>query len=241
MIIKFIGAFKRMAKKKKNKKKLVTFYCDPSEWQELPNNINCSSSEFLRQCISKQINKSDKITELRKKLIELENDKKLIEFEIKDTKEQILKLENEQTENENNTILILNKMDIIKKVAENENGITEKRIKTIANDEIKPYILIRKAKEQGIKIIDDDKQTNSKLINEVESKPKTKEQELILMVQRVKRAFKSHEQQYNNNIIKFVEQKENKERYKIMCSKNGITFNELKNYLEKENNNNETE
>ena len=66
-----------MARKKgNNNKKMVSFYCDPNEWQELPNNINCSCSEFLRQCISKQINKSDKITELRKQLLEKENEKK---------------------------------------------------------------------------------------------------------------------------------------------------------------------
>ena len=50
-----------MAKKKtKNNKKLVSFWCDPNEWEELPNNINCSKSEFLRQAVSNQIKKSDK-------------------------------------------------------------------------------------------------------------------------------------------------------------------------------------
>ena len=110
MLIEFIGAFKTMARKKgNNNKKMVSFYCDPNQWQELPNNINCSCSEFLRQSISKQINKSDKITELRKQLLEKENEKKIIEMEIKDIKESILNLENEQLQNENNQLLIYNK------------------------------------------------------------------------------------------------------------------------------------
>ena len=221
-----------MAKKKKNKKQLVTFYCDPNEWEELPNNINCSKSEFLRQCVSKQINKSDKITELRKLLLEKENEKKLIDFEIKDIKEQIFKLENEQLQNENNTILILNKMDIIKKVAENENGITEKRIKTIANDEIKPYILIRNAKEQGIKIIDEDKQTNSKL-KQVENEPATKEKQLRTIIKLFNRSFNG--QHTYKNKLDYLEH--NKEHYKTMCENKEINFNDLLNYVKNDNEN----
>lgn len=229
-----------MARKKgNNNKKMVSFYCDPNEWQELPNNINCSCSEFLRQCISKQINKSDKITELRKQLLEKENEKKIIELEIKDIKESILNLENEQLQNESNQLLIYNKMDIIKKVAENENGITEKRIITIANDEIKPFILIREAKKQGIKIIDKDKQTNSRIINKVESKPKTKENNLLLLVKILNRNFKTQEKQFNNDKLKFLEH--DKEHYKTMCEKKGINYNDLKNYVIQEKKRNEKE
>lgn len=229
-----------MARKKgNNNKKMVSFYCDPNEWQELPNNINCSCSEFLRQCISKQINKSDKITELRKLLLEKENEKKIIDLEIKDIKESILNLENEQIQNENNQLLIYNKMDIIKKVAKNENGITEKRIITIANDEIKPFILIREAKKQGIKIIDKDKQTNSRIINKVESKPETKENNLLLLVKILNRNFKRQEKQFNNDKLKFLEH--DKEHYKIMCEKKGINYNDLKNYVIQEKKRNEKE
>lgn len=240
MLIEFIGAFKTMARKKgNNNKKMVSFYCDPNEWQELPNNINCSCSEFLRQCISKQINKSDKITELRKLLLEKENEKKIIDLEIKDIKESILNLENEQLQNENNQLLIYNKMDIIKKVAQNENGITEKRIITIANDEIKPFILIREAKKQGIKIIDKDKQTNSRIINKVESKPETKENNLLLLVKILNRNFKRQEKQFNNDKLKFLEH--DKEHYKTMCGKKGINYNDLKNYVIQEKKRNEKE
>lgn len=229
-----------MARKKgNNNKKMVSFYCDPNEWQELPNNINCSCSEFLRQCISKQINKSDKITELRKLLLEKENEKKIIDLEIKDIKESILNLENEQLQNESNQLLIYNKMDIIKKVAENENGITEKRIITIANDEIKPFILIREAKKQGIKIIDKDKQTNSRIINKVESKPETKENNLLLLVKILNRNFKTQEKQFNNDKLKFLEH--DKEHYKTMCEKKGINYNDLKNYVIQEKKRNEKE
>ena len=229
-----------MARKKgNNNKKMVSFYCDPNQWQELPNNINCSCSEFLRQCISKQINKSDKITELRKQLLEKENEKKIIELEIKDIKESILNLENEQLQNENNQLLIYNKMDIIKKVAQNENGITEKRIITIANDEIKPFILIREAKKQGIKIIDKDKQTNSRIINKVESKPETKEKNLLLLVKILNRNFKTQEKQFNNDKLKFLEH--DKEHYKTMCEKKGINYNDLKNYVIQEKKRNEKE
>lgn len=240
MLIEFIGAFKTMARKKgNNNKKMVSFYCDPNEWQELPNNINCSCSEFLRQCISKQINKSDKITELRKLLLEKENEKKIIDLEIKDIKESILNLENEQLQNESNQLLIYNKMDIIKKVAKNENGITEKRIITIANDEIKPFILIREAKKQGIKIIDKDKQTNSRIINKVESKPETKENNLLLLVKILNRNFKTQEKQFNNDKLKFLEH--DKEHYKTMCEKKGINYNDLKNYVIQEKKRNEKE
>ena len=151
----------------------------------------------------------------------------------------ILNLENEQLQNENNQLLIYNKMDIIKKVAQNENGITEKRIITIANDEIKPFILIREAKKQGIKIIDKDKQTNSRIINKVESKPETKEKNLLLLVKILNRNFKTQEKQFNNDKLKFLEH--DKEHYKTMCEKKGINYNDLKNYVIQEKKRNEKE
>ena len=160
-------------------------------------------------------------------------------MEIKDIKESILNLENEQLQNENNQLLIYNKMDIIKKVAQNENGITEKRIITIANDEIKPFILIREAKKQGIKIIDKDKQTNSRIINKVESKPETKEKNLLLLVKILNRNFKTQEKQFNNDKLKFLEH--DKEHYKTMCEKKGINYNDLKNYVIQEKKRNEKE
>ena len=223
--------------KKKNNYKAVSFRCDPLEWEELQNNINCSISEFLRQCISKQNKKSDKITELRKKLIELENDKKLIEMEIKDIKQAIYEQENLLNDNANDINLIYNKMDIIKKVAENENGITEKRIKTIANDEIKPYILINEAKKQGIKIIDKDKQTNSKIINKNESKPETSNDNLNTIIRLMNRNYKSQQGKYKNR-LNYLES--NKEHYKTMCENKGINFNDLLNHV-KNNNDNEKE
>ena len=218
-----------MAKKKtKNNKKLVSFWCDPNEWEELPNNINCSKSEFLRQAVSNQIKKSDKITELRKKLIELENERQIIDLEIKDIKQAINEQENLLNDNANNINLIYNKMDIVRTVANNENGITEQRIKKIANDEIKPYVLINEARKQGINIIDKDKQTNSKIINPVETEnpPENKFKTIIRVF---KRNFKNNQEKYNNNALKFLES--DKERFKIMCNKKGVDFKEFSDYV----------
>ena len=158
----------------------------------------------------------------------MENDKKLIEMEIKDIKQAIYKQENLLNDNANDINLIYNKMDIIKKVAENENGITEKRIKTIANDEIKPYILINEAKKQGIKIIDKDKQTNSKIINKNESKPETSNDNLNTIIRLMNRNYKSQQGKYKNR-LNYLES--NKEHYKTMCENKGINFNDLLNHV----------
>lgn len=153
----------------------VNFRINKNDWQELDNNINTSRSQFIRDAIKKQNEKDTDIKELRKKLMQLENDKKIIECEIKDTKELILKLDNIQTENENNKILIMDKMETINNIVNNQGAITEKQINTIANNELKPYILINECKKQKIKIVNENQINKDKQGNPINMKTRPKE------------------------------------------------------------------
>ena len=216
----------------KDNKKLVSFYVDPDDWKQLQNKINCSKSEFLRQCVEKQVNKSDKITELRKKLVNLENEKQIIELEMQDITEQIKNLENIQIQNEKDEILIQKKMHTIKNVASNDGGITIERITTIANDEIKPYILINKAKSEGIKIVDKDKQTNAKTIDmeNPHDKVKSKDEQLYTAINLFNRHFHKEKGKYGNDKSKYLEK--NKQRYlNMLTNYPDVTYQDFKNHV----------
>lgn len=215
--------------------KLISVRVNRKEWQELDNNINCSRSQFIRDAIKKQNEQDTDIKEARKKLLRLENEKKLIECEIKDTKELIYNLDKLQQENENNTIFLMDKLDIIRTVAENENGITEKRIITIANNEIKPIVLINEAKKNGIKIINENEKQkrtdkNGKAINikPVEKETKTRNS-FTTLTKMFNRSFRSEKEKYNNNISRFL--KANETRFRTMCEKQKINYNDFKEHI----------
>lgn len=219
-----------------NETKLISIRVNKKHWQELDNNINTSKSQFIRNCIKKQIEKDTDIKELRKKLINLENDKKLIECEIKDTKELIYKLDKLQQENENNTILLMDKMETIKNIVNNQGAITEKQINNIANNEIKPYILIKECEKQGLKIIDANKLNKDKKGNIIKVTPKAKETDkrnpLKVALNIFNRHFNSEKHKYNNDRSKFL--KANETRFKKICKKQGIKFNNFKDHVLKD-------
>lgn len=203
------------------------------DWQELGNNINTSKSQFIREIIKKQNEKDTDIKELRKKLLKLENEKQLIECEIKDTKELIYKLDKIQEENENNTILIMDKMEIITTIVNNQGGITEKQIKTIANNELKPYVLIKECEKQGFKIIDENKINRDKNGNIIKVTERAKENKnknpLEILVNIFNRHFKKNASKFNNDKSKFLTANEN--MFKTMCLKQNVNYDSFKDYV----------
>jgi len=217
-----------------NETKLISVRVNKKEWQELDNNINTSKSQFIRDAIKKQNEKDTDIKEARKKLLKLENDKKLIECEIKDTKELILKLENIQTENENNTILIMDKMETINNIVNNQGGITENQIKTIANNELKPYVLINECKKRNIKIVNENQINKDKQGNIINVKPKAKETEnkrnpFKTMLNIFNRHYNNDKAKYNYDVSKFL--KANETDFKTMCEKQGVNYNKFKDHV----------
>ena len=209
-----------MANNNDNETKLISVRVNINDWQELDNNINTSKSQFIRDAIKRQNEKDTDLKELHKKLKRLENEKQLIECEIKETKKEIHKLNQIQTENENNTILIMDKMETINNIINNDGGITEKRIRTIANNEIKPEILIKECRTQGLKIIKEnqinkDKQGNPINVKTRQRNTPTNKDPLISIINIFNRSFRSEKGRYQNDKAKFL--KDNETRFKTMC------------------------
>lgn len=226
-----------MANNNNNDMISVNFRINKNDWQELDNNINTSKSQFIRDAIKKQNEKDTDIKELRKKLMQLENDKKLIECEIKDTKKLIHELNEIQTENENNTILIMDKMETINNIVNNQGGITEKQIKTIANNELKPQILIKECEKQGLKIINENKINKDKQGNIINVKSRQRNEPinkdpLISIINIFNRSFRSDKAKYNNDKSKFL--KANETRFKTMCQNKGISYNKFLDHVLKD-------
>lgn len=222
-----------------NETKLISVRVNKKDWQELDNNINTSKSQFIRDAIKKQNEKDTDIKELRKKLLRLENDKKLIECEIKDTKELIYKLDKLQEDNENNTILIMDKMETIKRIVNNQGGITEKQINNIADNEIKPYILIKECEKQGLKIINANKINKDKQGNIIKVTPKAKE--TTNNKNNSLKAWQRATKEFNNNWPKNQHKYKDKEayllanetHYKKICN-DAHTYNNFKDHVLKD-------
>lgn len=121
------------------------------EWEELKNHISGSRSDFLRECIRKQVKMSDDLTELKNELKERELKLKMDIQYIENIKNQIKAIEENHRINAKNELLIAEKIMIAKNVYENE-GLTKDRIISIAKDEIDPILLINRLHEEGYDI-----------------------------------------------------------------------------------------
>lgn len=212
-----------MANNNDNETKLISVRVNIKDWQELDNNINTSKSQFIRDAIKRQNEKDTDLKELHKKLKRLENEKQLIECEIKETKKEIHKLNQIQTENENNTILIMDKMETINNIINNNGGITEKQINTIANNEIKPEILIKECRTQGLKIIKENQINKDKQGNIINVKTRPKEtRNKNHDIKTWQRAIKEFNNNWQSNQHKYKDKEAyllaNETEYKNICN-----------------------
>ena len=204
------------------------------EWSELDQHIDCTKSEFLRQCIVKQCNKKDSLTEVKRDIEELYYEKKRIEEEILEKEELAEDLEKIYAFNANNRLVMDALLETCKTVAMNE-GLTEERVIAIANDKVNYKILIKKLKdEEGITILDENKIKKQFV--------KTKDGDSVLVTTPFRKEKSSFEILYDNFMRRFRSDKtindpidfleKNKEIYMKMCDKRpDITYKEFKNKL----------
>ena len=204
------------------------------EWSELDQHIDCTKSEFLRQCIVKQCNKKDSLTEVKREIEELYYEKKRIEEEILEKEELAEELEKIYAFNANNRLVMDALLETCKTVAMNE-GLTEERVIAIANDKVNYKILIKKLKEEeGITLLDENKIKKQFV--------KTKDGDSVLVTTPCRKEKSSFEILYDNLMRRFRSDKnttdpiellkKNKKAYMKMCDKYpDITYNEFKNKL----------
>lgn len=221
-----------MANNKKLKEpKLISFQMEKDQFREfnkIVGRLGVTKSEYLRQLIETSINNNDcSIEELKQLRNEKINEKNTIEMEIEQLNKDINKLEQQQNENEQNNNILRDMLETIKKVSINEKGITKKRIEIINNGKIRNTLLLQECKKQGINIIKENEQTNSKIINK---KPLFNKEPLQLVFNLFSRQYKG--QKTYKNPLKFLEKNENK--FKTLCDKKEVSFNEFKNLINKE-------
>ena len=109
-----------------------------------------------------------------------------------------------------------------------QGGITEKNIKTVANEEIKPHILKNKCKEQGIKIIKENQINKDKNGNPIKMKTRPKEtRNKNHDIKTWQRAIK----EFNNNWQSNQHKYKDKEAY-LLANENDYKniFNDPQNY-----------
>jgi len=220
---------------KNTNKKRYAFYLEPELWQALAENLEDGNrSRFIRDAIKNFVEKGDDLTELKKCLKIKEHEKELIEIEINEIKRQIVELEQIQEENINNEMFIIELIDKIKTIADNENGITEQRIKILANNKVDAKLLIGKAKSKGIKIIKESERQTDKKGNPINVKSyrrntENKNNPYASIIKIFNRNFNTEKAKYNNSRSKYYTA--NKDKYIIMCNKKELDINELEKYI----------
>lgn len=219
-----------MANNKKLKEpKLISFQMENEQFNEfnkIVGMLGVTKSEYLRQLIETSINNNNcSIEELKQLRNEKINEKNNIEMEIEQLNKDINKLEQQQKENEQNNNILMDILEIIKKVSINENGITKKRIEQINNGKIRNTLLLQECKKQGINIIKENEKTNSKIINNRQFN----KEPLNIVFNLFSRQYKG--QKTYKNPLKFLEKNENK--FKTICDKKEVSFNEFKNLINK--------
>lgn len=205
--------------------------------KELKNQFNeyCTTkglkiSEAIRNHL---INDLEYLTSIEQAQKEVKRIKLRIEEDTKRLKElETFILKQTETENENrqNKILISEKMEAIRQININENGITENRIKAIANNEINPKDLILKAKQENINIIQETQRTTDKkgnIINMSNHEETTKPVNTENSIKNIaKRKYRKEKAKYNNDKKKFLK---SHTEIKKMCYKHGIDYKKIKN------------
>ena len=123
-------------------------------------------------------------------------------------------------------------METINNIVNNQCGITEKQIKTIANNELKPYILINECKKQKINIVNENQINKDKQGNIINVKPKETENKrnpFKTMLNIFNRRYNNDKAKYNNDVSKFL--KENETDFKTMCKKQEVNYNKFKDHV----------
>ena len=221
-----------MARKKElNNPKQISLLVEGAKYDKLNTRVP-NISQFLRDCIDNYINTDNNLTDLKMELNNKLNEYNNLGVEIEILQSQIKELETTLKENENNKSVISQLIQTVKDVSMNEfnnEGITKERIKAIANNKIDTALLIKECKKQDINIIKPGKVTNSTI---KEPKKDIKDPKIKL----AKSFFREFNNQYNQakykqDINKFFDNGENKQKYFIMCDKKGVNFEDFKSYV----------
>lgn len=226
-----------MARKSTLKKpKRISLNIEEEQYYRLKQNVN-SVSEFLRQCMDNYLNTNNNLTDLKIELNKKINERNNLNVDIEILENQIKELETTLKENENNNNMLLELMEIVKKVCESEfnnNGITKDRVTAIANNKINPSILIKECEKQGIKIIKNNQITNSKIrpeINNIDNRLNNKTP-LNTIIKSFFREWKSeHTEKKYKTKKRFIEAPQIENKFKLMCNNKEISFKEFKDYV----------
>ena len=220
--------------KKLQDPKLISFQMENEqlqEFQKVVSNYQTTRSDFIRKLIDNAINNSySNISELKQIRNEKIKERNILNNEIEQLNKEINLLLDKQQVNENNNNVLNELMETINNVSINENGITKERIKFIGGDKIRHSLLINECKKQGIKIIKENERMNSKYIDET---PQKEEKPIIKIYNMFVREFKG--QRTYKEPIKLLDKQEKK--YKMMCDKKGINYNEFKGMVNNAKNN----
>ena len=220
--------------KKLQDPKLISFQMENEqlkEFQKVVSNYQTTRSDFIRKLINDAINNSySNISELKQIRNEKIKERNILNNEIEQLNKEINLLLDKQQSNENNNNVLNELMETIKDVSINENGITKERIKFIGGDKIRHSLLINECKKQGIKIIKE----NERMTSTYKEKTHQKEEEPIIKIYNMfMREFKG--QRTYKEHIKLLNKQEKK--YKMMCDKKGINYNEFKGMINNAKNN----
>lgn len=214
------------------------------EWDKLGDYIGGrSKSEFLRECITKQIGITDTVSELKKEIHELDYQISMLEEERKEKKKKLGELLKSQEDNADNELML---DTIIKTILDFNNkygGISEQKIKSMMREDFNDAIPVRKvinhAKELSeINWVDNlDELITSKAYNRKEKKEvkEEKSNEEIIYEYASKHARywngESKDPRCDYTALNILEKKEVNKYFEKRCKELNIDVETAKKYI----------
>lgn len=216
------------------------------EWDELGNFIGSKSkSDFIRECIYNQINKSDTVTELKKEINDLEYEIGIMQDKLKSKKQELGEILQRQTDNADNELILDTIMKTIKTFNTEYGGISEDKIKGIVredyNDAIPIQKVLNRAKDDEeihfVKSLEElgTSKAYNRLEKEKEEKEETYEEKLDKVYEEVqKNAGKKSNMYRKYTELEILEDKTVNEVIKARCKNKGVKMEDLKAYIKKQ-------
>lgn len=225
-----------VGKSKLKNPKRISLNIEEEQYYKLKQNVN-SVSAFFRQCMDNYLNTNNNLTDLKIELNRKINERNNLNVDIEILENQIKELETTLKENENNNNMLLELMEIVKKVCESEfnnNGITKDRVTAIANNKINPSILIKECEKQGIKLIKNSQITNSKIIpkvNNIDNKLNNKNPFNTICKSFFREWNSQHTKEKYKTKKRFIEAPQIENKFKLMCNTKEISFKKFKDHV----------
>lgn len=192
-----------------------------------------NASKDIREYMERRVNQKTNLEELQRLRLDKIKERDLLNLEIEEIEEEIEEAKRLRHQNNLNEQTLSNALGTVRAVSESGKvkGVTRDKVTEIAeNYDLKPNILIRKCKEENIKFISPKMEEVNSTIRETKKEDKPPE---LSLIKAIRRDFKQARIKFNDDLDKFLDAPQYKDKYLAMSESLGVNFEEVKKEVKK--------